>query len=136
MFQNRTGSMDDFQFKNENSDQNRDLTRILKIAVQDSYFMKSCSPRQNFAVPVYQHEYLSLIFCPPKKWIFILYCSIVVLHFILYCCTHVLTSKMLNSYCSNNIYGPKCSWAEMVIGPSLKKCLFAVLLPINFRVGR
>ena len=49
----------------------RDLTRILKIAVQDSSFMKSCSPRQNFAVPVYKHEYLSLIFCQPKKWIFI-----------------------------------------------------------------
>ena len=26
---------------------NRDLTRILKIAVQDSSLMKSCSPRQN-----------------------------------------------------------------------------------------
>ena len=55
----------------------RDLTRILKIAVQDSSFMKSCSPRQNFAVPVYKHEYLSLIFVNRKKWIFIivLYCG-------------------------------------------------------------
>ena len=59
------------------SSSSRDLTRILKIAVQDSSFMKSCSPRQNFAVPVYKHEYLSLIFVNRKKWIFIivLYCG-------------------------------------------------------------
>ena len=38
----------------------RDLTRILKIAVQDSSFMKSCSPRQNFAVPVYKQEYIDI----------------------------------------------------------------------------
>ena len=49
----------------------RDLTRILKMAVQDSSFMKRCCPRQNFAVPVYKHEYLSLIFVDRKKWIFI-----------------------------------------------------------------
>ena len=63
----------------------RDLTRIFKIAVQDSSFMKSCSPRQNFAVPAYKHEYLSLIFVNRKKWIFIivLYCGGTALHTLL-----------------------------------------------------
>ena len=87
----------------------RELTRILKIAVQDSSFMKSCSPRQNFAVPVYKHEYLSLIFVHRKKVDF--YNSALLWW---YCTSYfivVLTSRMLS-----NIYEPKWSWAEMVIG--------------------
>ena len=55
----------------------RVLNRILKIAVQYSSFMKSCSPRQNFAVPVYKDEYLSLIFLSTEKVDFyiVLYCG-------------------------------------------------------------
>ena len=33
---------------------NRVLTRILKIAVPDSSFMKNCSPSQNLGVPLYK----------------------------------------------------------------------------------
>ena len=69
--------------------------------------MKSCSPRQNFAVPVYKHEYLSLIFVNRKKRF--LYSAL-----LWYCTSYfivVLTSRMLN-----NINEPKWSWAEMVIG--------------------
>ena len=48
-------------------------------------------------------------------------------YIVLYCdtalhtCTFVvLTSKMLNSFYSNNIYWTKWSWAEMVIGQMVK----------------
>ena len=89
-----------------------DLTRILKIAVQDSSFMKNCSPIHIFAVPVYKHEYLSLIFFDQISGF--LYSAL-----LWYCTSYFtveVTSKILNSYYSNNIYGPKWSWAEMVKG--------------------
>ena len=70
--------------------------------------MKSCSPRQNFAVPVYKHEY-GPHFCQPKKVDF--YNSALLWWYCISYFIVVLTSRMLS-----NIYEPKWSWAEMVIG--------------------
>ena len=72
--------------------------------------MKSCSPRLNFAVPVCKHEYLSLIFVNQNSGF--LYSALLCTSFFIV----VLTSRMLKSYYSNNIYGPKWSWAEIFIG--------------------
>ena len=58
--------------------------------------MRSCSPRQNFAVPVYKNEYLSFIFVDRKKVDFyihvVLYCGTALdFYIVLYCGTALHT---------------------------------------------